>query len=161
MPHERISVSGQARDAYEIALLCAFLAAGKPIFGICRGMQLINVLLGGTLWEDLPMELANDAHMDGQMHEIVMREDSWLFPLFGEHFGVNSYHHQACRCLASGLVASAHAPDGLIEAFCHERLPIYGVQWHPERMYVPGEKDVSEMQKLFVFWKMRTERPSD
>lgn len=160
VPCARISVSGQARDAYEIALLRAFLAAGKPVFGICRGMQLVNVLLGGTLWEDLPTELANEAHTDGQTHEIEMTEESWLFPLFGGSVRVNSYHHQACRDLAPGLIATARAADGLTEAFCHERLPIYGVQWHPERMYVPGARDDAGMRKLFTFWNGKAENPS-
>ena len=160
VPRERISVSGEARDIHEIALLQAFLKTGKPIFGICRGMQLVNVLLGGTLWEDLELELANEAHTDGQMHEVEICELSWLSTLFGERTHVNSYHHQACRHLAPGLVESAHTQDGVIEAFCHETLPIYGVQWHPERMFIPGVHDGAGMQKLFTFWKKRAEGPA-
>ena len=153
VPQDHISLAGQARDAYEVALLRAFLALDKPVFGICRGMQLINVILGGTLWEDLPYELANASHTDGRIHEIEVVKDSWLSFLFGKRVMVNSYHHQACRTLAPGLRLSASAPDGIPEAFCHEYLPVYGVQWHPERMYVPGERDDSNMKKLFTHWQ--------
>lgn len=151
-PNVCLSDLNPARDAHEMALLRAFLKWKKPVFGICRGMQLMNVALGGTLWEDLPVELANEAHMDGKLHELEIGKTSWLSPLFGDKICVNSYHHQACRHLAPGLLPSAYAPDGLIEAFCHQDLPVYGVQWHPERMYIPGERNDAGMQKLFVFW---------
>lgn len=152
VPPACISVSGQARDLYEMELLRAFIKLGKPVFGICRGMQLINVLLGGTLWEDLGTELANGAHTDGQMHGVKIAGGSWLRPLFGGEATVNSYHHQSCRRLAPGLTEAARAPDGIIEAFCHETLPVYGVQWHPERLLVPGEQDDAGMRRLFAFW---------
>ncbi len=158
VPQSCISPAERARDAYEIALFHAFLAQRKPVFGICRGMQLINVLLGGALWEDLSYELANELHTNGQTHEIEMIKGSWLSSLFGKQVAVNSYHHQACRTLATGLVLSAAAPDGIPETFCHEQLPIYGVQWHPERMFVPGERNDAEMRKLFVFWREQVEK---
>lgn len=152
VPPETLSFSGRPRDYYEIALLRAFLAREKPVFGICRGMQLINVLLGGTLWEDMALELGNRTHTGGQMHEIRIGPDSWLFSRFGAQAVVNSYHHQACRELAPGLTETARAPDGTTEAFCHESLPVYGVQWHPERMFVPEECDSGGMRRLFAFW---------
>ena len=155
VPPTCIYSSDRARDDYEAELLRAFLKAKKPVLGICRGMQLINVILGGTLWEDMETELTNSTHKDGQLHMVTFNRDSWLCELFGESATVNSYHHQACRQLAPGLVEAARTSDGVIEAFQHECLPIYGVQWHPARMFVPNERNDADMCRLFEFWHMQ------
>lgn len=119
-------------DAYEFPLLRAFLDMGKPILGICRGAQSLNIALGGTLFEDMPRQL-NVCHSD-TVHDICISEDSFLFELFGKTFRVNSYHHQCIEKLGKGLFASAASPDGILEAFESENKRLIGVQWHPERM---------------------------
>lgn len=112
----------------------------KPIFGICRGLQIINVAFGGTLYQDLPTQtdtsldhnysLNNKAPLQG--HRIKIDADSHLFTLLGAELEVNSYHHQGIKDLAPNLKASAYAEDGLVEAL--ETEGILAVQWHPERM---------------------------
>lgn len=122
------------RDGFEVPLVRAFREAGKPVFGICRGMQVINAALGGTLYQDLPEQLGF-VHFDPKLcHYVSAAEGSVLRRLFGERFRVNSTHHQAVRDLAPGLTATAVSPEGIIEAFEHVSLPILGTQFHPERM---------------------------
>lgn len=129
-----------ARDAFELPLARAFAAAGKPVLGICRGAQVINVALGGTLYQDLPEQLGF-IHFDIKLrHFVTAAEGSLLRELFGERFRVNSTHHQAVRELAPGLRATAVSPEGIIEAFEHESLPIFGTQFHPERMSLLTEE---------------------
>lgn len=125
------------RDAVEFALLKAFVDAGKPVLGICRGHQLINVFFGGNLHQDLPEKQFHSSGPDLDItHSVTATENSVLSGLYGPSFQVNSYHHQAIDRLGDGLVATAHWNDRLIEAFEHCSKPIYGVQWHPERMCV-------------------------
>lgn len=123
------------RDAAEFAYARAFIAAKKPILGICRGLQVLNVVLGGTLYQDLPSQLGVE-HPGGAVHEVAAREGSDLERLFGRRFLVNSYHHQAVKELAPGLAADAvfAGDERIVEAFHHTELPIAAYQWHPERM---------------------------
>lgn len=128
------------RDALEALLFRRAFEEDKPVLGICRGLQLINVLLGGTLYQDLNAELpgALDHHMtapyDRVYHEVRIEQGGMLHALLGaEKLGVNSYHHQGVREGAVGLRLEATAPDGLIEALsCPERRFLLAVQWHPE-----------------------------
>lgn len=127
------------RDTLEWNLTNTFIAEKKPIFGVCRGIQVLNTYLGGTLWQDIPAELGGD-HSKGVCHPIEIRPDSILGGLYGESMIVNSYHHQAIRQLADGLIAAAWSKAGsetIVEAIEHESLPIWAVQWHPERMTGP------------------------
>lgn len=124
------------RDRAELALFRAFFQAGKPIFGVCRGMQVINVALGGTLIQDLPPESA-PFHGGGNcdlFHPIRTGEGSLLRRLYGPLCVVNSWHHQAVDRLGEGLRASAWAESGFAEGLEHASLPILGVQFHPERL---------------------------
>jgi len=124
------------RDAAELALFDAYFQAGKPIFGICRGMQLINVALGGTLIQDLPTQLRLFHRQSGgdQVHPIRTQEGSFLHTLYGPTLTVNSFHHQALDTLGRDLEVTAWSEGGLPEALQHRSLPILGVQFHPERM---------------------------
>lgn len=138
------------RDGFEVPLIRAFRDAGKPVFGICRGMQVINVALGGTLYQDLPEQLGF-VHFDMKLrHYVDAAEGSMLHALFGARFRVNSTHHQAVRDLAPGLLMTAASPEGIVEAFEHETLPIFGTQFHPERMSGGAEDSrTPDFQPLF------------
>ena len=125
-----------ARDRAELALLDAFLGAGKPVLAICRGHQVVNVWLGGDLIQDLDLELA-PFHGDGEgdrVHPVRTLEGSLLRRLYGPVFPVNSTHHQALGRLGKGLAVTARSEGGVIEAVEHESLPLISVQFHPERM---------------------------
>lgn len=106
-----------------------------PVLGICKGAQVINVGLGGTLYQDLATSAIHRYEGGDKYHDTVIEKNSWLYDLYGEHAVVNSAHHQAIRELGSGLTAVQYCPrDGCIEAIVHRELPIFGVQWHPERI---------------------------
>ena len=119
------------RDTAELMLLERFIAAGKPVLGICRGIQIINVFFGGTLCQDLPGHAAADGK---DSFHAVCTVRSPLLPVCGPVCRVNSAHHQAVDVPGRGLRAIQWAEDGAVEALCHDCLPIWGVQWHPERL---------------------------
>ena len=127
------------RDEAELRLLQDFTAAGKPVLGVCRGLQTINVFFGGTLLQDIP---GHGAVEGADRLHAVRTAPSPLRRLFGERAPVNSAHHQAADRLGSGLRAVQWAGDGVVEALCHERLPVWAVQWHPERLgdRTPGRR---------------------
>ena len=124
----------EVRDEAELALAAEFVAQKRPILGICRGMQVLNVRLGGTLTQDLP---GHSAVCGCDRLHPVRTAPSFLTPLCGEACIVNSTHHQAVNRLGDGLHAVQWAADGVVEALCHETLPLWGVQWHPERLCGP------------------------
>ena len=125
------------RDEEEFRLLDTFLGAGKPVLGICRGLQVINVYFGGTLVQDIP----GHSQMEGtDRHHLTHIAPSVLRTLYGEAMEVNSAHHQAADRLGKGLTAVQWATDGVIEAVVHERYPILALQWHPERLDGAGER---------------------
>ena len=147
-PHPSYDVSEPGRDAFEIDLVRRALAADLPVLAICRGLQVLNVALGGTLIQDIPSEpaplLAHDAQGPPTTlaHTVAVAPGSCLAALIGpdDTRAVNSRHHQAVRALGEGLVVTATSPDGVIEAaevpaarFC------VGVQWHPENFHSTGE----------------------
>lgn len=133
-----------ARDAFEYRLMDEAVRLRKPVFGICRGAQLINVYFGGTLYQDIPSQYDTTiCHRHGGelirelAHGIMLVEGSRLQRVLGcDSLGVNSTHHQAVKDLAPGLRISATAPDGTVEAIESETLPIAGVQFHPEQLAV-------------------------
>lgn len=130
------------RDRYEMALIRAFVSAGKPVFGICRGLQILNVSFGGTLYQDLPTERGTSIlHLDStkyeeNFHSLQIEQGGWLASLYPteQTLKINSIHHQGIKDLAAGFKVEARCPDdGAIEAI--SRLGdtfIAGVQWHPE-----------------------------
>lgn len=123
-----------ARDALELDLLERFAALKKPVLGICRGMQSVNVFFGGTLLQDIPgHEQINGVD---RMHPVRTAPGAFVAA-----DAVNSAHHQAVDRLGAGLRAEQWAPDGVIETIRHTRLPVWGAQWHPERLDNPaGER---------------------
>ena len=122
------------RDRMERELLDTFLTAGKPILGICRGLQVMNVYFGGTLVQDIP---GHSQSCDQDRFHRVCSGPSPMRDLCGGI--VNSAHHQAVDVLGDGLEAVQWSPDGVVEALWHRRCPAWAVQWHPERMppYLP------------------------
>ena len=111
--------------------------AGKPILGVCRGIQLMNIYFGGTLHQDL--EFIGNCHKndrpDGVVHNVKAEKGSMLESFYGSEFAVNSFHHQAVKDVAPGFKAAAVSTEhGIIEAIEHDNRPMFGVQWHPERM---------------------------
>jgi putative glutamine amidotransferase len=148
-----VGVSAE-RDDVEITLMRWAVNDERPLFGICRGTQVLNVALGGTLYRDLAAELPDAQRhnyslgfpLDLCPHPVRVEEDSALARLLREPIlAVNSLHHQACRDLAPGLRAAARAPDGIVEAL---ELPAHpfalAVQWHPECL-----PDAPAMRRLF------------
>ncbi len=134
----------RVRDRYEIELFRAFVGAGKPVIGICRGCQLINVALGGTLYQDIPTQRpAANVHLDPTLyadsfHPVHLVPGSGLARLFPEAAEpmINSIHHQAVRSVGHDLAVEARAiPDGIVEAIRWKGPSyVFGMQWHPEFM---------------------------
>jgi len=142
-PDGLLGAVDERRDGFELALYRAFRQAGKPVLGVCRGHQLMNVAEGGTLHQHVPAVPGAWQHEQkdtrgAPLHPITLTPGSRLARAFGaEQIKVNSYHHQAIDRLAEGLVATAHTGDGLVEAV-EERTGsfVLGVQWHPEMAFM-------------------------
>jgi putative glutamine amidotransferase len=150
--HPAFDAAEPGRDEYEIELVRRAIEADIPLLAICRGIQVLNVARGGTLIQHIPDEVGTTVNHrvptppHSIAHEVWIESESMLERLMGERFEageacpVNSRHHQAPKDLGEGLIASATAPDGVIEAiedpgrrFC------LGVQWHPENFWRTGE----------------------
>lgn len=144
------------RDAAELHLVSDFTSWGKPILGICRGIQMINVALGGELIQDIPTaaEHRHDPVIGDRTHKVTAEENSFLFSLYGGEFSVNSAHHQALGRIAPGLrVAARSERDGIVEAVEWPEKRIYGVQWHPERMsFDLRREDTVDGRYIFEFF---------
>lgn len=151
---DRLSQVGQPeRVVYDKKLFEAFQKAGKPIFGVCLGQQIINLFLGGTLSNNFKYQTGVEHMMTA--HTIQAEPGSVLYELFGGEFYVNSRHNNAIEKLAPGLKVTATSPDGIIEAVEHETLPIWAFQFHPERMRgdlpePPIGPDTTPLFKWFV-----------
>lgn len=140
------------QDEAELALVRYYLQAGKPVLGVCRGMQVINVALGGTLIQNLPPGTREKHIGQGgkdQIHPISLAPEGFLGKLYGTSLTVNSWHHQAVDRLGEGLVPSAWAPEGVLEALELRDKPVFGVQFHPERMDPARTGDGS---RIFTLW---------
>ena len=143
-PSPHLYPPSRERDLFELALFAAARQRELPILGICRGIQLVNVALGGTLFQDLPSERPGPVHHDpggareSRSHAVRLAEGSRAAQALGTtQLSVNSFHHQAVDRLAGGLVASGWSEDGLVEAVeSAAGTPwLLAVQWHPEEMY--------------------------
>lgn len=122
-------------DILQLRIFQAALTQGLPMLGICKGMQLINVGLGGTILQDLPAAGYHTSEKKDLYHKTITAPGSYLHHLYGESFLINSRHHQAVNKLGRQLLPVQWCPmDNCIEALVHETLPILGVQWHPERL---------------------------
>ena len=153
--HEWCGRIDPERDEEEYALLGKAFGRGMPILGICRGFQTLNCFLGGTLYQDIAVEMGTEVKHDQgdrrreKVHEVTVREGTLLRSIVGSgSIGVNTCHHQGIRSLGKGLIASAAAPDGLIEGIELPGQPVMAVQWHPEALFA----SVPEARAIFTGW---------
>lgn len=153
-PKPKIGQTWELRDWFESSLLEKALEKKMPVLGICRGLQIMNVFHGGSLWQDLTyMENIEVRHMQGNMpdqttHLVDVEEGSKLYEMMGreKYVMVNTYHHQAVRELGEGFRVTATSADGVVEAIENDDYPFYvGVQWHPEMLH----QSVPIMNNLF------------
>lgn len=134
--HGSVSIDTEL-DILQLQAFDLAVQSGMPVLGICKGLQVINVGLGGTLVQDLEPSMGQRHRYDAgdKYHESVILQGTWLHKLYGGNTVVNSAHHQAIDRLGKGLCVVSRCPlDGCIEAIAHKNLPVIGVQWHPERI---------------------------
>ena len=141
-------------DSFHIKLMKTVLASGKPVLAICRGMQVLNIAMGGSIYQDASLyPRAHIGHMQRSRkrsdisHKVIFKKPSMLYNIFGNYAFTNSFHHQYIKRCAPHLTPSGHTSDQVIEALEADNHPfMIGVQWHPECMY-----DTSpEMRNLFA-----------
>lgn len=162
--HPSVKIAGKAADEIEIKAIRHILKINKPFFAICRGIQVLNVALGGTLYQDLDahfppegkLKYHNNLEKTGDIsykpsHHVNIIKDSLIYRILGkEKIFVNSTHHQAVRDVAPGLHVTGRSPDGVIEVVeIPGRDNALAVQFHPERMWV------EDMRKLFAHFTSR------
>lgn len=144
IPHTALGRVDGPRDPFEIALAREAVRRDMPVLGICRGLQILNVALGGTLIQDIPSDVENaTVHENGESrteiaHEVVIEPDSKLVQLLSAtRVGVNSFHHQAAKRIGAGLTVSATSPkDRIVEGLeMRDRKFVVAVQWHPENFW--------------------------
>jgi len=156
-PHPRIDDVDPERDSVELKLIQASASDGKPFLGICRGCQVLNIALGGTLYTHIPDQLpgALDHAYPGNrrtvlVHQVKIEEGTHIAEIFGDPIiRVNSLHHQGLKDIAPALRIAGYAPDGLVEAI---ELPDHpfglAVQWHPE--WLTDQEGTRNLFKKFV-----------
>lgn len=153
---EPLSLSGATNftvDKFQILFMEYLLTLEKPVFAICRGMQIMNIAKNGQIYQDISYkETPSLCHMQNSdsrsdvSHKIIIQPDTKLFELLGDNVYTNSYHHQSISILGDHIIASARTSDNVIEAIEIDNHPFaIGVQWHPECMYHTSRK----MRDLF------------
>jgi putative glutamine amidotransferase len=141
-------------DEFQIAVLETAMAHRKPVLGICRGIQLINVALGGSLYQDIAAQQGSKQdHMQQRLsfdvdHPVEIVSGTRLHGLFGSRLMVNSRHHQSVKTLGKGLIITAKSPDGIVEAAEHQTLPLDLIQWHPELLLKKNDDMLCLFQQL-------------
>ena len=151
-PMDKLGQIQPLRDEFDLAVIKEIITLKKPVLGICRGLQILNVAFGGTLYQDLSYN--EDAYIkhvqntapDVPGHTVDIVEGTKLFDLLGAKTTTNSFHHQAIKDLGNGFKVSARAKDGVIEGIEREDGYVVALQWHPEMM--AGNN--SEMRKIFA-----------
>lgn len=159
--HPEVGGIDEDRDSLELGLARLAAQSGKPFLGVCRGLQVLNVALGGTLYEDIPSQLESAFHhevpgSDGLpartklQHPVLLQPDSQARQVMGvDSLYVNSLHHQGIRALAAGLKAAGHSPDGLVEVVEVENHPFgLAVQFHPE--WLGDQEAIRRLWSAFV-----------
>ncbi len=158
-PHVGLGEVNPERDAFELEMLATIFKYNKPVLGICKGMQMINVALGGDLYQDITEQFKNKRVQHKQQaktihptHPICIERGTRLQKIINEEkLYVNSYHHQAVRRLGDSLTASGHATDGIIEAIESTAYSfVIGVQWHPEFLLQSNDTVSLKIYKSFI-----------
>lgn len=143
-------------DALQWNLMDRAIASGKPVLGICRGMQFINVYFGGTLIQDLPCSKSHEMTKPEHYHDVIHLPGTFMKDLFGEVSEVNTRHHQGVGRVGEGLDVVSLWNDGedsVAEAISSEEYRVLGLQWHPERMFLYGDQGHKEdAEKLFRYF---------
>ena len=161
---QRSKKPNKVRDAWEWALLDEAVKRNMPVVGICRGLQVINVYFGGSLYQDLDTEYPDCIrHKAGEypsMHGVTFEPDSRFGGILGEReHSFVSQHHQGVKRLAPGFRIAARAPDGFVEAIEATDRPVAGVQFHPELTYVrKGDEKALEVFRRILEWAGATKR---
>jgi putative glutamine amidotransferase len=155
VPFERFKFVKKERTDFELGLLKEILKRQKPVLAICYGMQLLNVALGGTIYQDIELQ-ANNAinHRSGQHTVGIIDSFDPALNLGSSEFTINSFHHQAVRDLGDGLKPFVEAADGIIEGIYKKDYPfLVGVQWHPERVlkHEPSSRDSDSELSRMIF----------
>lgn len=140
-PVRGVTYFNATKDFFEMEMTKACVAAGKPIFGVCRGMQILNVVFGGSLIQDIPSQYKTEISHVGSMeardalyHSVHFTPGSRLHKIMGEKVLANSFHHQAVKDVAEGFVITGRSPDGIAEGMESEKYKAYAVQFHPENL---------------------------
>ncbi len=157
--HPAVKLTNTDRDAFELILVHEALERRIPVLGICRGMQVLNVALGGTLIQDIPTVLHTSInHIDMDRPRASIAHPVFIVPhtrlhriLNHEQVQVNSFHHQAVNELGTGLIPNAYSPDGIIEGieYTGDQF-VMGVQWHPEAFWIESKKYFGPLFREFV-----------
>ena len=161
-PVAKLGRTNRLRDEFELEIFRAFYKVGKPILGICRGCQLINIALGGSVYQDLGTQysqavLKHAQAASGEMptHHVNLTEGSVLYKILGATAFVNSRHHQGINKVGEGLVVTATASDGVVEGIETKISDqIIAVQWHPENMW----QQHLEMRQIFADFLARVDK---
>lgn len=158
-PHPSLGAVYPGSDEYEEELITEFLKLDKPFMGMCRGLQMLNITLGGTNYQDLEAEFEGKLYQHLQLamrthrtHSVELEEDSRLYEIMGvKKFHVNSFHHQGVRKVSDKLRVAARAADGLVEALesDHHQF-VLGIQWHPEEFALQDDQASINIFKRFV-----------
>jgi len=158
-PRPYLGVIVPTRDAFELMLIRKFLLLDKPILAVCRGCQILNIAVGGDMYQDIGSQIKQDILQHKQLapkahgsHFVDVRGGTLLQLVTGSNrFKVNSRHHQANRTVPSPFLVSGYASDGVIEAIeSEEHAFVLGVQWHPENMAINGDEPSMKIFKKFV-----------
>lgn len=140
----------RATDLRQLQTLDAFIKTGRPVLGICKGMQIINIYFGGTLIQHIRTAAAHQSDDGDLTHQTWTTKNSFLYEIYGSRFVTNSAHHQAVGRLGRGLHIIQETTDHVPEAVIHDTLPLVAVQWHPERMCMAHSRpDTVDGMKLF------------
>jgi putative glutamine amidotransferase len=141
-------------DLFQLRLLEKFVYAKKPVLGICKGLQMINIFFGGNVIQDLSTSKIHAWDKEDKVHSSIAIPGTFIYQLYGNTLITNSAHHQGAGRLGKDLLLSQLSDDCVVEAIYHAYLPIIAVQWHPERMSFDKRRpDTVDGEAIFQYFK--------